>query len=77
MLLDTYPPLKKINKYNLKFNYKPWITLALQKLVAVKNKLLKNFINQMDRILREKFHTNYKKYRNLLSTVMKESNQAY
>ena len=77
MLLDTYPPLKRINKYNLKFNYKLWITLSLQKLVSAKNKLLKYFINQMDRILREESHTNYKKYRNLLSTLMKESNQAY
>ena len=28
MLLDTYAPLKKINKYKLKFNSKPWITLG-------------------------------------------------
>ena len=28
-------------------------------------------------ILNEKFHTNYKKYRNLLSTFMKKSKQAY
>ena len=30
MLLDTYAPLKRINKYKLKFNSKPWITLGLQ-----------------------------------------------
>ena len=29
MLLDTYAPLKKINKYQLKFKSKPWITLGL------------------------------------------------
>ena len=28
MLLDTYAPLKRINKYKLKFKPKPWITLA-------------------------------------------------
>ena len=28
-------------------------------------------------ILKEEFHTNYKKYRNLLSTYMKKSKQAY
>ena len=39
MLLDTYAPLKKINKYKLKFKSKPWITLGLQKSVSVKNKL--------------------------------------
>ena len=29
MLLDTYAPLKKITKYNLKFKSKPWITPGL------------------------------------------------
>ena len=31
----------------------------------------------MDPVLKEEFHTNYKKYRNLLSTLMKKSKQAY
>ena len=31
MLLDTCAPLKRINKYKLKFKSKPWITLGLQK----------------------------------------------
>ena len=77
MLLDTYAPLKRINKYKTKFKSKPWITLGLQKSVSVKNKLLKNFINKKDPILKEEFHTNYKNYRNLLSTLMKKSKQAY
>ena len=77
MLLDTYAPLKKINTYKLKFKSKPWITLGLQKSISVKNKLLANFINKKDPILKEEFHTNYKKYRNLLSTLMKKSKQAY
>ena len=77
ILLDTYAPLKKINKYKLKFKSKPWITLGLQKSISVKNKLLTNFINKKDPILKEECHTNYKKYRNLLSTLMKKSKQAY
>ena len=77
MLLDTYAPLKRVKKYKLKFKSKPWITLGLQKSISVKNKLLTNFINKKDPILKEEFHTNYKKYRNLLSTLMKKSKQAY
>ena len=77
MLLDTYAPLKRINKYKLKFKSKPWITLGLQKSISVKNKLFVNFINKKDPILKEEFHTNYKKYRNLLSILMKKSKQAY
>ena len=76
MLLDTYAPLKKINKYKLKFKSKPWITLGLQKSISVKNKLLAKFIVKKDPILNEEFHTNYKKYRNPLSTLMKNSKQA-
>ena len=77
ILLDTYAPLKKVNKYKLKFKSKPWITPGLQKSIFVKNKLLTNFINKKDPILKEEFHTNYKKYRNLLSSLMKKSKQAY
>ena len=57
-LLDTYEPLKEINK--LKFKSKPLITLGLQKSISVKNKLLTNFSNKNDPILKEEFHTKYK-----------------
>ena len=77
MLLDTYAPLKRVKKYKLKFKSKPWITLGLQKSISVKNKLLTNFINKKDPTLKEECHTNYKKYRNLVSTLIKKSKQAY
>ena len=77
MLFDTYAPLRRINKNKLKLKSKPWITLGLQKSISVKNKLLMNFINKMDHILKEESHINCKKYRNLLSTLMKKSKQAY
>ena len=77
MFLDTYATLKRINKYKLKFKSKPWITLGLQKSISVKNKLLTNFINKKDPVLKEEFHTKYKKYRNFLSTLMKKIKKAY
>ena len=76
-LLDTYAPLKRINKYKLKLKSKFWITLGLQKSRSVKYKLLTNFIDKKDPILKEEFHIKYKKYRNLLSTLMKKSKQTY
>ena len=69
-LLGTYAPLRRIDKYKLKFKSKPWITLGLWKSLSVKNKLLTNFINKKDYLLKEEFHTKYKKYTNLLSTLM-------
>ena len=71
MLLHTDVPLKRINKYKFKFKSKPWITST-----SVKNKLLTNFIDKKNPILKEESHTNYKKYRNLLSTLMKKRKQA-
>ena len=62
MLLDTYAPLKRINKYKMKFTSKPWITLGLQKSISMKNKLLKKFINEKDPILKEEFYTNSKNF---------------
>ena len=44
----------------MKCKSKLWISLGLQKSISVKNKLLKNFINKKDPILKEEFHTNYK-----------------
>ena len=77
MFLDTYAAPKKINKYKLKFKSKPWINLDLLKSIPIKNKLLTNFINKKDPILKEEFHTNYKNYRNLLSNLIKKRKQAY
>ena len=77
ILLDTYAHLKRVKKYKLKFKSKSWIMVGLQKSISVKNKLLTNFINKKDPILKEECHTNYKKYRNLLSTLKEKSKQAY
>ena len=61
ILLDTYAPLKRINKYRLKFRSKSHIILGLQKPISLKNILLASFINKANPILNEEFHTNYKK----------------
>ena len=71
-LLDTYAPLKRVKKCKLKFKSKTWITLGLQKSISVKNKLLTNSINKKDPIIKGECHTDYKKYRKLLCTLMKK-----
>ena len=47
-ILDTHAPLKKINKYILKFKTKPWITPALQIPISFKKNLLKKFLTAKD-----------------------------
>ena len=75
-ILDTHAPLKKVNKYKLKFKTKPWITPALQKSISIKNKLLKKFITVKDPQI-ERYHKENKDYRKLLSTILKESETNY
>ena len=56
ILLDTYPPLKRIDKNKLRFKSKLWITVGLQKSKSAKNKLLNKFINTKEPILKEEIH---------------------
>ena len=76
-ILDAHAPLKKVNKYNLKFKTKPWITPALQKSISIKNNLLKKFITVKDPQIKERYHQEYKDYRNLLFTILKQSKTSY
>ena len=61
-LLNKFAPFKKISNYNLKFKTKPWITSGIRKLISIKNKLLKKFINKNDpRIMKIiQIHEKYK-----------------
>ena len=45
---DKHAPLKKDNKYKLKFKTKLWITPVLQKSISIENNLLKKFIPAKD-----------------------------
>ena len=76
-ILDAHAPLKKVNKHRLKFKTKPWITPALQKSIFNKNNLLKKFITAKDPQVKEKYHKEYKDYRNMLSTILKQSKTNY
>ena len=72
-ILDVHAPLKKVNKYKLKFKTKPWTTPALQKSIFIKNNLLKKFITAKDSQVKERYHSEYEDYRNMLSTILKQS----
>ena len=69
--------LKKVNKYKLKFKTKPWITPALQKSIFNKNNLLKKIITAKDPQVKERYHQEYKDYRNMLYTILKQSKTNY
>ena len=60
--------IKNVSKYKLKFKTKPWITPALQKSISTKNNLLKKIVTAKDSQIKERYHKEYKDYRNLLPT---------
>ena len=50
---------------------------GIQKSISIKSKLLKKLINKKDPQIKAECHKKNKKYRNLLSKLLKESKQIY
>ena len=44
MLLDTYAPIQKLTKAELKLKSKPWLTRGIMTSIKNKNKISKKFI---------------------------------
>ena len=65
--------LKKITKYQLKFNGEPWITSGIQKSISIKNKHLKKLIRKKDPQINAEFHEKYKTCKSC--TLMKKNKQ--
>ena len=74
-VLNKYAPLGML--ITIRFKKSPWITSGIQKSIYIINKLLKKFINKKDPQLKAVFHEQYKTYRNLLSTLIKQGRQIY
>ena len=60
--LDDYPPLKRDNRYELKFNTKSLVTPVISRPAAVKIILFKNFIKSKDPETKQIFYNMYKNY---------------
>ena len=76
-LLEKHAPLKKLNKQERKFQQKPWITKGLQVSIKKKNSIFRKYIRCQNKILKKDLHLQYKNYRNLLSTLLKDSKETY
>ena len=76
LLPETYTNPKKISKNKFKFKDKPWITSVSQKSIPIKNHHLSKFIRLKDPSKKKrKPKIKQKEYRNLLSTLLKQSKQ--
>ena len=76
-MIPNHALLRKTRKSEIKFQSKPWITLGLQKSIVIKNKLFGKFIKSTNSIVKEKLHNYYKSYRNMISTLLKQSKTKY
>ena len=56
LIINDHASWKQVDKHELKFKTKPWITLAFQKSTTAKSNLLKNFINSKDPRVKETLH---------------------
>jgi len=76
-LLNIHAPYKKLSKQDIKFKNKPWISGGLKNSIKQKNKLFKLYINSKNPEAKILHHINFKKHRNMLETLMKESKRQY
>ena len=75
-MLEKHAPLKRLNKQELKFEQKPWITQGL--LISIKkNTLFSIYIRCTESSHKKNLHLTYKSYQNLLSTLLKDSKQQH
>ena len=76
-LLDTHAHFKKLNKKELKFLTKPWITQGLQNPIKKKNNIYSKFVKSKNKIMKEFHPNNYKNYGNLLSKLLRRAKEKY
>ena len=58
-LLETHAPLKKLNKKEMKFFTKPWVTQGLQSSIRKKNNVYSKFVKCKNQKLKEFYPSNY------------------
>ena len=69
--------LKKLNRKEMKFLIKPWITQGLQNSIKKKKSIYSRFVKCRNKILKEIHHSSYKNYRNVLSALLKRAKEKY
>ena len=72
-LVKTHAPLKKLTKNEVKLRNKPWINGKIQKMIRIKDKLLKKLKKSNDQPTRDLF----KKFRNRIAIALKDSKANY
>ena len=59
-IINTYLPLKRLSKKDLKIQAKPWITYGIRSSIKRQDKLLRKFIKTKDEVLKHELYATYK-----------------
>ena len=72
-IIDSYMPLKKMTKSELKRKRKPWITQGILISIKQRDKLYKKFIKAKDIEIKNNYHSQFKNMRNLIVQLIRNS----
>ena len=72
-LVKTHAPLRKLTKKDIKFRNKPWINGKIQKMMRIRDQILKKLKKNNNQALIDL----YKKFRNMVSVSLNESKASY
>ena len=76
-LLDNHIPLKKISNKNFKLKFKPWITTGILKSLKKRRDFHNRFIRAKNIENKQELYSCFKKYRNMLVTLIRKSKENY
>ena len=72
-VVKTHAPLRKLTKRDIKFRNKPWINGKIQKMMRIRDRILKKLKKNSNQALIDL----YKKFRNRVSVSLNESKASY
>ena len=72
-LLDTYAPIQKLAKAELKLKSKPWLTKGIMNSIKKKNIIYKKSIKAKNSAEKKIFYNEFKHYRNLVAKLSRIS----
>lgn len=76
-LLDEMAPYKKLTKKELSLKQKPWISPGILKSMTVRDKLYMDFTIQSDQDRKEAIFKRYKKYRNMIISLIRKNKKKH
>ena len=68
-VINTYLPLKRVSKKDLKIQAKSWITNGIRSSIKRRDKLLRKFIKIKDEVVEHELYATYKTLRNKIVSL--------